>query len=161
MQSKDGTRFDFGLLPPGEGPPDALGASTRALERDPEVASGGVYRWLLTRMADEHGSTDATDSFHSLLERVQVEGRPLAGTSTALIAVGDATVRESSLSDRVVGQLLPPMTFRYTRMPSGMGAIPGFGTIDANVHTARFSPPHSVDEGRSDLFDVNSDGLPD
>src|SRR5690606_18145243 len=87
--------------------------------------------------------TYASDSFHSLLDRVQVEGRPASGSS---FEVGDPTVRESTLTDAVVGQLLPPMRFRYTRMPDG--GIPGFGTIDATVKPVTNSPPHSVDEGR-------------
>ncbi len=241
VQSKDGTRFDFGLLPTGTGPSEAVTASSYALERDPEMPSGGIYRWCLTRMSDAHGSTvyylydqpdgqsyltdiyyvspngspgscassnpdtartctqslstygahvrllyeprddvyanylagwrietsqrlqqievtawdDASggrtlvrryhltygsDTFHSLLSQIQVEGRPeTSGSST--------------------GPRLPPMTFQYTDMPDR--GDPRVRTIDSTVHTVASSPPHSVDEGRSDLFDVNSDGLPD
>src|SRR5690606_19946893 len=102
--------------------------------------------------------TYASDSFHSLLEQVQVEGRRQALNANG-VQEGDPTTAESALTDAVVGELLPPMRFRYTRMPSG--GIAGFGTIDATVKSVANSPPHSVDEGRSDLFDVNSDGLPD
>ena len=254
VQSKDGTRFDFGLLPTGEAPSEAIAAAPNALERDPERASGGVFRWSLTRMSDAHGSTvyylydqddgrsylrdlyyvspndcaagtpDATrecteplsayasrvhivyetradvfagyvsgwrigtawrvkrievtawhetgrtlvrryhlryrtDSFHSLLHQVQVEGRPQTLVNGSM--VGDATIAESSLGDAMVGETLPPMTFRYSEMPSSSDAVPGFGGIDASMRAVVNSPPHSVDEGRSDLFDVNSDGLPD
>ena len=55
VQSKEGTRFDFGLL--SDGPPEAISASQDALESDPEATTGGVYRWRLTRMSDRHGST--------------------------------------------------------------------------------------------------------
>src|SRR5690606_28380738 len=65
------------------------------------------------------------------------------------------------LGDSILGELLPPMTFRYSRMPALGDQVAGFGGIDATVHAVANSPPHSVDEGRSDLFDVNSDGLPD
>ncbi|MCZ7685883.1 MAG: hypothetical protein M5U28_46855 [Sandaracinaceae bacterium] len=256
VQSKDGTRFEFGALPSGQGPSEVVTNSLVSLERDPERTSGGIYRWCLTRMSDAHGSsvyylyeqhgghsylsaihyvspavcaglspqatrecgeglstyaarvrlvyesredvfasyvsgwrietprrlkrvevtayegsvgertlvrryhlTYASDSFHSLLRQVQVEGRPEAEVATVGAFVGDRTVREGALGDAVVGALLPPMTFRYTRMPSG--GIPGFGTIDGRVRAVAHSPPHSVDEGRADLFDVNSDGLPD
>ncbi|HBQ10427.1 MAG TPA: hypothetical protein DEF51_04275, partial [Myxococcales bacterium] len=224
VQSKDGTRFDFGLLPTGEAPSEAIAAAPNALERDPERASGGVFRWSLTRMSDAHGSTvyylydqddgrsylrdlyyvspngcaadtpDATractdslsayasrvhivyetradvfagyvsgwrigtawrvkrievtawngtgrtlvrryhlryraDSFHSLLHQVQVEGRPQTLVNGSM--VGDATIAESSLGDAMVGETLPPMTFRYSEMPSSSDAVPGFGGIDA------------------------------
>ncbi|MFO0685594.1 MAG: SpvB/TcaC N-terminal domain-containing protein [Sandaracinus sp.] len=56
VQSKDGTRFDFGLLPTGDGASDAVGFSPNALESDPESGTR-VFRWMLTRMSDAHGST--------------------------------------------------------------------------------------------------------
>ncbi len=255
VQSKDGTRFDFGRVASGA-PPEITSGSSRALERDPERTSGGVYRWCLTRMSDPHGSTVyylydqhgghsylsevyyvspatcastdpsvarscatslagygarvrlvyearsdvfsnyvagwridtarrlkrvevtahdddegartlvrryhlsyASDSFHSLLQQVRVEGRPHSLDTGLGANVGDRGVRESTLGDGIVGELLPPMTFRYSPMPSG--GIPGFGTISSRVLPVVNSPPHSVDEGRADLFDVNSDGLPD
>jgi len=52
VQTPQGHRLDFGRLPAGEGPADL--DSSRALEVSP---TGQVYRWLLTRTADSHGST--------------------------------------------------------------------------------------------------------
>ena len=258
VQSKDGTRFEFGRL--YDGATEAISASPNALERDPEMGAGpgGVFRWSLTRMSDPHGSTvyyvydqdeertylrdvyyvspascangsadiartctasldgyasrvhleyesradvfegyvsgwriatarrlssievsawhDTTGartrvrryhlgydptSFHSLLTSVQVEGRPNTTCGTTSEICGDPTVPEGS---SVAGLMLPPMTFEYSEMPSGTGAsdvVPGFGGVSTLVDAVANSPPHSVDEGRSDLFDVNSDGLPD
>ncbi len=267
VQSKDGTRFDFGVMGPGEGPSEAIGASSLAVERDPEstVASPRVYRWMLTRMSDPHGSTvwyvhrqdggmsycdsiyyvspdvcrggtvdgagpdfrrrcaaplsaygarvrlvwesrgdvwsaytsgwridtalrlrrvevTAHDdgigaralvrryhlaydpaSFHSQLASVRVEGRPLTGEHPEWgVEIGDRTFAESRLDERIVGALLPPMTFGYSALDrSGSDVIPGFGAFRPQVRDIVSAPPHSVDEARSDFFDVNSDGLPD
>ncbi|MBX3275876.1 MAG: hypothetical protein KF729_36800, partial [Sandaracinaceae bacterium] len=104
------------------------------------------------------------DRFHSLLASVQVEGRPDALDGSAGARVGDARVSERALGDRVVGALLPPMRFRYSAL-GGDGPtsppVPGFGGISSRVRAVASSPPHSADEARADLFDVNSDGLPD
>jgi RHS repeat-associated protein len=253
VQSRDGTRFDFGLLPSGA-PDEVMTASARAVERDPERTSGGVYRWMLTRMSDPHGSNVyylydqvggqsylrdiyyvspascagdrgcaaelaayaarvrlvyesrqdvfasyasgwrietrlrlrrievtahydqwtgrtlvrryhlgySASSYHSLLETVQVEGRPEQSVNGS--QVGTSTISESSLGAAIVGVLLPAMRFRYTAMPTGSEAsssIAGFGGISTHVWPVANSPPHSADEARADLFDVNSDGLPD
>ncbi|MCB9592813.1 MAG: hypothetical protein H6719_08775 [Sandaracinaceae bacterium] len=104
-----------------------------------------------------------TDRFHSLLASVQVEGRPQTEAMPGVM-VGDRHVSERSLGDRIVGELLPPMTFRYSEMGGGgptSTPVAGFGGISTAVQSVASSPPHSVDEARSDLFDVNSDGLPD
>ena len=261
VQSRDGTRFDFGLLPSGEGPPEVVSGSVAALEEDPEAPAGvhRAYRWCLTRMSDAHGSTvyygyrqdggqaylsdihytsphacasgstpearracasplssygarvhlvyasrpdvftsyatgwridtalrlarvevtawnDASggrtlvrryhlryepSSFHSLLAELQVEGRPDVPVASLGADVGDASVSEGSLGDAVVGRLLPAMRFGYSSMPASADAVPGFGGLDPTVHAVEASPPHSVDEARADLFDVNSDGLAD
>jgi len=47
VQSKDGTRFDFGLLP-------SIGQS-QALQSDPEDSTR-MFAWYLSRMSDVHGS---------------------------------------------------------------------------------------------------------
>jgi RHS repeat-associated protein len=256
VQSKDGTRFDFGLLP-GPGASD-LDAHT-SLEIDDEGGTH-VFRWMLTRMSDAHGSTvyyryqrdrgqlyvadifyvspaacggtpdhartctealsgfgarvhfvyesrpDAfttytsgypittalrlsrvevtayedsarartlvrryhlayqTDTFHSLLHSVQVEGRPnTSGPEAARVQadVGDRTITEGALGETDVGPRLPPMTFGYSSLPTGTGAIAGFGALSGARRVLTSSPPVSIDEARSDFFDVNSDGLPD
>ncbi|MFW5920829.1 MAG: SpvB/TcaC N-terminal domain-containing protein, partial [Polyangiales bacterium] len=256
---KDGTRFDFGLLPMGEGPADL--DSVPAIQTEFPDGAGRIFKWCLTRMTDPHGSTvyyryfadrgqrylsdifyvsphaecglgsggpasrmrcDAPlslygrrvhlvyderpddfasyvsgwgvttglrlsrievtaaegapgertyvrryhlgydpSSFHSLLSEVQVEGRPVSRPSELGVNVSDPFVSEGSLGAAKVGELLPPMRFDYSRQPASGDVIEGFGGLDSAVHEAGFSPPHSVDEGRSDLFDVNSDGLPD
>ena len=55
VQSKDGTRFDFGLLPAGTGPSDLR--SIDALQKAPGSGDERIFRWYLTRMSDAHGST--------------------------------------------------------------------------------------------------------
>ncbi|MCA9606753.1 MAG: hypothetical protein KC619_14205, partial [Myxococcales bacterium] len=104
------------------------------------------------------------DRFHSLLASVQVEGRPQSYVGAVGVMVGDPHVPERTLNARIVGELLPPMTFRYSEMGNGHPTstpVPGFGGVSLDVQPVAVSPPHSVDEARSDLFDVNSDGLPD
>lgn len=104
------------------------------------------------------------NTFHSLLQQVQVEGRPNTNTCTAPgeACEGDPTVTErDAISGTVNGEMLPPMTFTYSGMPDTGDVVAGFGAIDSTVRPVTSSPPHSVDENRADLFDVNSDGLPD
>jgi RHS repeat-associated protein len=104
-------------------------------------------------------SYDAS-SFHSLLSSIQVEGRPQTANAYGAM-VGDATISESALGDTVVGERLPAMRFSYSRQDATVGDVPGFGGLNSVVHTAGASPNHSADEAMTDLFDVNSDGLPD
>jgi RHS repeat-associated protein len=257
VQSKDGTRFDFGLMPTGEAPSDVVAFSSSALEADTESGTH-AFRWMLTRMSDAHGSsvyyryhrdqgqiylddvyyvspavcastnpdtarrcaghgmdeygarvhlvyearsdaftsyvsgyptttgqrlarvevtayddhagvrtlvrryhlTYESGTYHSLLHSVQVEGRPHA-TGAEGVYVGDRSISESMLTSATVGPMLPPMTFGYTSMPTGTGAISGFGALAGTLHSLSTSPPNSIDEARTDFFDVNSDGLPD
>ena len=56
--------------------------------------------------------------------------------------------------------MTPPMTFQYSTMPDH-AAIPGFGGIDNTVRQVGSSPNVSIDSARTELFDVNADGLPD
>ena len=56
VQSKDGTRFDFGLLPAGTYPSD-YGDIRTTLQTENDDGTGRVFRWQLTRMSDTHGST--------------------------------------------------------------------------------------------------------
>jgi RHS repeat-associated protein len=257
VQSKDGTRFDFGAMPAGLGP--QLGtAEDDGTQADPSDARR-IVAWHLVRMSDVHGSSvhyryrhdsgqiyiedivytsphscavwmapelardceaplaayahhvrfvyesrsDVTSnyaaghridtalrlkrvevtssngnvgertlvrryhlsydpgSFHSLLASVQVEGRPSRWDHQLEVWVGDTSVSEDELDDAIVGELLPPMQFGYTAPASTTDSVPGFGGIDATVLRSSASPEHSVDEARTDLFDVNGDGLPD
>jgi RHS repeat-associated protein len=52
----DGSRMDFGLLPTGEGPAEMASASATALVSEDVGGAGRIYRWLLTRSSDAHGS---------------------------------------------------------------------------------------------------------
>ncbi len=269
VQSPDGSRFDFGVLPTTSSASDV--DSTNAIEIDDESAatstSAKIFRWMITRSSDAHGSTiyyrytrdrgqlyladisyvspvacgastvearrDCTRSlgeygarvrfvyeprddafttytsgypittarrlkrvevtayddtsggrslvrryhlryedgpFHSLLSSVQVEGRPSTDQSTTVLGAtlaweeGNRSIAESSLTDAIVGDLLPPMRFRYSSLParaSSGESIPGFGALSTRIADVPGSPPNSIDEARTELMDVNSDGLPD
>ena len=100
------------------------------------------------------------DSFHSLLDAVQVEGRPDTFDTELGVPAGDALVPETHLGEEPLGAFLPAMRFAYSEPPASEG-LPGFGGVDVTVHSSHASPPHSADEGLADLFDVNADGLPD
>ncbi|MCA9574635.1 MAG: SpvB/TcaC N-terminal domain-containing protein [Polyangiales bacterium] len=97
---------------------------------------------------------------HSLLASVQVEGRPNVPLGNAPPGVmTNGRVLETALEDSTVGELLPPMTFEYSQMP--LGSVAGFGGVDNAVHNVAFGPDVSVDLADADLYDVNTDGLPD
>jgi RHS repeat-associated protein len=53
IQAPDGWRFEFGALPSGSGPNESVVASNAARQTGP---NGEVFRWLLTRACDAHGS---------------------------------------------------------------------------------------------------------
>ncbi len=57
VHAPDGSRFDFGALPAGDGPGEAVVRSVAALHSELPAGQGRVYRWLITRVADPHGST--------------------------------------------------------------------------------------------------------
>jgi hypothetical protein len=104
-------------------------------------------------------------SFHqSFLESVQVEGR-CAGSETAAFAEDE----DSQLLPETTGcETLPPMTFGYGHVTPrkvdgspGTADLAGFEGFDERLIQISNSPDHSIDEGLSDLFDINSDGLPD
>jgi RHS repeat-associated protein len=101
-------------------------------------------------------------SFHSLLTQVLVEGRPDATVGDGVFARRESSMwSEESVYARPTptGRTLPPMTFGYSTPPRG--PISGFGGVDNTVRLVERSPDVSVDAARADLFDVNSDGLPD
>ena len=258
VQDKGGSRFDFGVLPSGQGSVEANAASIDSLMRDDEDGATRTFSWGLTRMSDAHGSTiyyqyqsdagqrylsdiyyvspatcaattvaaqrdcaasldtygrhvrlvyedrdDAFDnyittwrvttalrlrrievaaleadaaerslvrryhlrydpsSFLSLLSELLVEGRPETISTHSQMPVGDRHYPEGSLNEDIVGATLPPMRFSYTQPAATTAGIDGFPGISALVHESASSPAHSLDEARTDLFDVNSDGLPD
>ncbi|HMR78322.1 MAG TPA: toxin TcdB middle/N-terminal domain-containing protein, partial [Polyangiaceae bacterium] len=104
----------------------------------------------------------------SLLTSVQVEGR-CGGTGLHGAVAETAAVQEGNEALPATScPRLPAMTFEYSRVQpfSTSGApssstLPGYEGFDARLISMSQSPPHSVDEGLTDLFDVNSDALPD
>ncbi len=120
------------------------------------AVSGAGSRALVRRYHLRYDSA----SYHSLLTSLQLEGRPSRADTVYGMLIGERTVPESSLSDTIVGDLLPPITFAYST-PSAVAQVPGFGGIDSTVRRSLASPNHSADEGRVDFFDVNADGLDD
>ncbi len=107
-------------------------------------------------------------SYHvSLLASVQIEGRcGAAGAGEALepVAEDDAGL----LPDTSNCPSLPPMSFGYTHVTpyhtdgsASAADLLGYEGFDERVISMSASPPNSVDEANTDLFDINSDGLPD
>jgi RHS repeat-associated protein len=132
-----------------------------------------LSRIVVTAADDEVGSRylvrryhlsylDSADSFHSLLASVQVEGRPDSpetgnvATWNVFSHVDEATALSTT---EPLGRSLPAMTFGYTDAPTG--PVAGFGGVASTVYDIPSSPSVSADAARADLFDVNSDGLPD
>ena len=125
--------------------------------------AGGATRKLVRRY---HLAYDP--SYHvSLLTSVQVEGRcgtPAQGEASEPIAEdGDGLLPPTTGCP-----MLPAMTFEYTHVTPytstgapGVADLAGYEGFDERVTTMTASPPHSVDESNTDLFDVNADGLPD
>ncbi|UJR85584.1 SpvB/TcaC N-terminal domain-containing protein [Sandaracinus amylolyticus] len=97
-------------------------------------------------------------SYHSLLTSVTIEGRPESTHSTYGVQIGNPDVPESALGDAIIGATLPPVRLRYT---GDQALVDGFPRLDGTARRGASSPAHGVGDLRSDLFDVNSDGLPD
>jgi RHS repeat-associated protein len=106
-------------------------------------------------------------SFHvSLLTSIQLEGRcasPSAGETAA--PTEDA---QQALPATTGCTLLPPLTLGYQHVApfnvDGSSATPdlvGYEGFDERPVAMTGSPPNSIDENVTDLFDINSDGLPD
>ena len=90
------------------------------------------------------------DAFHvSLLASVQVEGR-CSGDEEGAPDEGDATTCPT----------LPAMYFDYSHVKPTPSAL-GYEAIDETLRKLGGSPAYSIDEGLTDLFDVNGDALPD
>ncbi len=99
----------------------------------------------------------------SLLQAVQVEGRCAESEAGAPEEDESGRLPEATGCGR-----LPAMVFDYehvegfdTRGEPAERQLEGFEAIDGRIQALSGSPPHSVDEQLTDLFDVNSDGLPD
>ncbi|MAQ18085.1 MAG: hypothetical protein CMN30_25215 [Sandaracinus sp.] len=144
-------------------------AEDQRLTRVVVTAASGMEATGSREMVRRYHFTYESDSYHSLLHSVQVEGRPAtdvtAGETQYQVfghiseAAALMTDPASSAGPTLLGQALPAMTFGYTDGPSG--PIAGFGGVDNTVREIPLSPAVSVDAARADLFDVNSDGLPD
>ena len=111
-------------------------------------------------------------SYHaSLLTSVQVEGRCASSEASAPAesgndpALGGAPGTLASQSGAAVGDTtcgrLPAMTLSYSHVEGSGPRPPGYERFDTTVQKLNDSPKHSLDEGMTDFFDVNSDGLPD
>ncbi|MEM9068157.1 MAG: SpvB/TcaC N-terminal domain-containing protein [Myxococcota bacterium] len=98
----------------------------------------------------------------SFLASIQLEGRPESTNSDFGYQVGKG-VKEASLTDAVVGVLLPPMTFAYSQPPAAVDPDAYMGGLDLNPRYLETPPPLdvSVASADTDLFDVNADGLVD
>jgi RHS repeat-associated protein len=98
--------------------------------------------------------------FHvSLLKSVQMEGRCTTSNPTEDTA--------GALSSSTC-PTLPAMRFDYqhvdaytTAGTAGLADLVGYEGFDERVKTMAASPPFSLDEELTDLFDVNADALPD
>ena len=86
----------------------------------------------------------------SLLEGVKQEGRCSPPIFEAM---------DGSVPDDTACPTLPEMTFEYTHVADSFPN--GFEDLSAAVTSLANSPDHSLDEDWTDLYDVNSDGLPD
>jgi YD repeat-containing protein len=91
----------------------------------------------------------------SLLSSVQVEGRCSGDEGSA-----PAEDNSQTLPAGAACPMLPAMTFGYTHV-EGSADLPGYEAINETLHNVSSSPPNSVDEELTDLYDINSDGLPD
>ncbi|MEZ4226565.1 MAG: toxin TcdB middle/N-terminal domain-containing protein [Polyangiaceae bacterium] len=98
----------------------------------------------------------------SLLASVQVEGR-----CDALEGNAPAESNEA-LPDSTSCARLPAMRFDYSHVQPyntsggpGVADLNGYEGFDERLRTITSSPPHSVDEQLTDLFDINADSLPD
>jgi RHS repeat-associated protein len=108
----------------------------------------------------------------SLLASLEVEGRCAEGGASdpnGPVAEAD-TVTESggALPEITDCPRLPPMTFEYTHVEPfttdgapGLVYLAGYEGFDERIREIASSPPHSITEGTSALFDIDSDALPD
>ncbi|MCB9583780.1 MAG: hypothetical protein H6718_00190, partial [Polyangiaceae bacterium] len=96
---------------------------------------------------------DYDSSYHvSLLSAVTLQGR-CPGQTVYEGAAGELPRNLTCEPDS-----LPPTRFDYSHVGP---AFDGFEPFDVTVREFLNSPSVSVDEGNTDLFDINSDGLPD
>ena len=102
------------------------------------------------------------DYHQSLLQSVTVEGRCAGSEDGAQPEPSDrvaaARVRHAAAHDLRLHATSPATTRLATRRRA---TLAGYEAIDERIREIASSPPHSLDEELSSLFDINSDGLPD
>lgn len=115
-----------------------------------------IRRYHLTYAQAWHGA---------LLESVQVEGRCGSRENDSSVPAEDGN---EGFPASTGCARLPAMKLGYSHVTPyaasgapGVADLPGFEGFDERVIGMKSSPPHSVDEELSDLFDVDADGLPD
>lgn len=127
--------------------------------------SNAEHRKLLRR----YNLTYVGGSHVSLLLSVQMEGRcGNPGTPEDMEPVGEGADQLLDTSACPKLPALPAMTFEYqhvngfdTKGASASSDLAGYEPFDARIRTMTASPPHSIDEEMTELFDINADGLPD
>jgi hypothetical protein len=109
----------------------------------------------------------------SLLSSVQVEGRCANGGGSDPNAIVEEQHAQQETDSGLLPEStgcprLPPMRFGYSHVTpfsaegqSGGANLLGYEPFDGRVRTIVQSPRHSFDEELTDLFDINSDALPD
>jgi RHS repeat-associated protein len=124
--------------------------TSKTFEGDASSARELVRRYHLKYQAGYHAS---------LLESLQHEGKCLP---TNVFESGESLPATTSCAR------LPAMAMGYqhvtpfdTKGSPSTADLPGFEGFDQRVISMVSSPPNSIDEDLTDLFDVNSDGLPD
>jgi RHS repeat-associated protein len=140
-------------------------AMTRRLARI-DVASHTFEREDHRRLVRRY-FLDYERTFHvSLLAGVQLEGRCAEDERSAPQEGSDQIVSPTDCS-RTGATTLPEMAFGYQHVAYDAdgnpknGDLPGYEEFDGTIRTFANSPDFSVDEEQTDLFDINSDGLPD
>jgi RHS repeat-associated protein len=102
------------------------------------------------------------DSHVSLLTSVQIEGR------CATAPAGPSELNDETLPAETNCKRLPAMTFAYRHVDAyakdgtpATSDLRGYEGFDERVREMISSPPHSLDEETTELFDVDADSLPD
>jgi RHS repeat-associated protein len=150
--------------------PDATFSFRRGWQTSQSLRLTGVD---VTSFNDNTGARELVRRYHlaydpafhmSLLASVQTEGR-CGSTGTAAASTAE---NSSGLLPATSCPALPPMTFGYQHVTpfriDGSAAsadLPGYEGFDERPIAMSSSPPNSIDENLTDLFDINSDGLPD
>jgi RHS repeat-associated protein len=125
---------------------------------------GGQTRHAVRRY---HLSYDAT-SHVSLLTSVQMEGRCVSTDRTHGGGEANAPAESAEQLGPTTCGRLPALTLGYQHVTplhvdgsQGTADLPGYEGFDERLIPMADSPPNSIDENATDLFDINGDSLPD